>query len=280
MSRTAASRREATHSVTGPAGLARALRTHEVDAIVGDREIMVVRLKQAEDDLERSRNQLRALAAHLLSARESERVAIARELHDEFGQALTSVQLGLAWLARNVMPAQKPLLAKIGALSDATTSLIRSVKDITVELRPGALGELGLTKTVLAMTREFGDAAGIPCRFRTNTAGVRFSRPAAIAAYRIVQAALTNVARHAQASAVAVALIVGKRELIVTVKDDGRGIDAKRVGSQRSLGIIGMRERAAALGGTFTLAGSRGEGSVLQVRFPVSQAIAGPGTAA
>ena len=142
MSRHAPARRDRTDSLTGVEGLARALRTHEVDAIVGDRDIMVVRLKQAEDELERSRDQLRALAAHLLSVRDSERVAIARELHDEFGQALTSLQLGLAWLARNVTPEQRTLLAKIASLSEATTGLIRSVKLITIELRPGAVDEL------------------------------------------------------------------------------------------------------------------------------------------
>ena len=121
-------------TLTGAEGLERALRTHEVDAIVGERDIMFVRLKQTEDDLERSRNQLRALTAHLLSVRDSERLAIARELHDEFGQALTSLHLGLAWLARNVAPGQTPLLTKIRSLSEATTGLIRSVKDITVNL--------------------------------------------------------------------------------------------------------------------------------------------------
>ena len=165
-----AHRRES-DSLTGREGLERALRTHEVDAIVGDRAIMLVRLKQAEDDLESSRDQLRALAGHLLSVRDSERAAIARELHDEFGQALTSLQLGLAWLARNVTPEQRPLLKKITVLSDATTGLIRSVKDITVELRPGAVDELGLTKALKSSTMEFEGTAGIPCRFRTNAGG-------------------------------------------------------------------------------------------------------------
>jgi signal transduction histidine kinase len=271
--------RGASGSLTGVEGLARALRTHEVDAIVGDHDIMVVRLKQAEDDLESSRNQLRSLAAHLLSVRESERVAIARELHDEFGQALTSVQLGLAWLARSVTPAQKALLAKITALSEATTGMIRSVKDITIELRPGALDELGLVKTLTSATREFEDSVGIPCRFRTNAAGMRFERPAAVAVYRIVQAALTNVARHAHAANVAVALMTNTHDLVVTVTDDGKGIGRKLIASQASLGIIGMRERAVALGGTFSLTGSRGEGTLLKARIPLSRAVLAPGAA-
>jgi len=265
-----------TDVLTGAEGLERALRTHEVDAIVGDRDIMFVRLKQTEDDLELSRNQLRALSAHLLSVRESERLAIARELHDEFGQALTSLHLGLEWLARNIAPAQKPLLTKIRSLSEATTGLIRSVKDITVELRPGTLDELGLAKTLRSSAREFERSAGIPCRFRTNAAGVMFHRAAAVAVFRIVQAALTNVALHARASHVQVALRTGRHDLMVTVHDDGRGISKRLVDSQRSIGITGMRERALALGGTLTLTGSRREGTQLKVRIPLSRVVVGP----
>jgi signal transduction histidine kinase len=260
-------------SLTGREGLERALRTHEVDAIVGDRAIMLVRLKQAEDDLENSRDQLRALAGHLLSVRDSERAAIARELHDEFGQALTSLQLGLAWLGRNVGPGQRPLLGKIKILSDATTGLIRSVKDITIELRPGVLDELGLTRTLKSSAMEFEGTAGIPCSFRTNAAGVRFNRPAAVAVFRIVQAALTNVARYARASHVAVSLMADAQRLTLTVKDDGRGISRRLVESRTSLGIIGMRERTISLGGTFALAGTRGKGTVLEASIPLARAV-------
>jgi signal transduction histidine kinase len=272
--------REQNGSLTGAEGLARALRTHEVDAIVGDRDIMFVRLKQAEDDLAQSRDQLRALAAHLLSVRDAERLDIARELHDEFGQALTSLQLGLAWLARNVTPAQKPLLTKIQSLSDATTGLIRSVRNITVELRPGVLDELGLAKTLKWATREFAGTAGIPCRFRTNTAGVRFTRPASVAVFRIVQAALTNVTRHALASSASVTLMKSRRGLTVTVADNGKGISRALVQSEYSLGICGMRERALALGGTFTLAGSKRAGTVLTAQWPLERVVSQPDTAA
>jgi len=265
-----------TDVLTGAEGLERALRTHEVDAIVGDRDIMFVRLKQTEDDLENSRNQLRALTAHLLSVRDNERLAIARELHDEFGQALTSLHLGLAWLARNVAPGQTPLLTKITSLSEATTGLIRSVKEITVELRLGTLDELGLATTLRGSAREFARSVGIPCRFTTNAADVRFNRPAAVAVFRIVQAALTNVALHARASNVRVSLRTGRHNLIVTVHDDGRGITRRLVESQRSVGISGMRERALALGGTLTLTGSRREGTLLKVQIPLSGVVAEP----
>jgi len=252
-----------------------ALRTQQVDAIVGERHIMVVRLKQAEENLKNSRNELRALAAHLLSARENERALIARELHDEFGQALTSLHLGLAWISRKLTPGQRPLGERVKSLSAVTTGLIRSVKDIASELRPGVLDELGLVKTLKSEAREFEGHTGIQCRFKTNTAKAKFDRSAAVAIFRIVQAALTNVARHAHASRTFIALMKRKNGLILTVTDNGKGISRKLIHEHDSLGITGMRERALALGGTFTLGGSRRKGTVLTVHIPLSRVIIG-----
>ncbi len=252
-----------------------ALRTQQVDAIVGERHIMVVRLKQAEENLKSSRNQLRALAAYLLSAREDERAVIARELHDEFGQALTSLRLGLSWISRKLAPGQRPLQEKIRSLSAITTSLIRSVKNIANELRPGVLDELGLVKTLKSEAREFEGHTGIQCRFKTNTARTKFDRSAAVAIFRIVQAALTNVARHAHGSRALITLMKKKYGLILTVKDNGKGISSKLIHRHDSLGITGMRERALALGGTFTLDGSKSKGTILTVQIPLSRVIVG-----
>ena len=253
--------------------LIHALRTQQVDAIVGERHIMLVRLKQAEENLKSSRNQLRALAAYLLSARENERAVIARELHDEFGQALTSLHLGLSWISRKLTPGQRPLQERVRSLSAITTSLIRSVKNIASELRPGVLHELGLVKALKSEAREFEGHTGIQCRFKTNTAKAKFDRSAAVAIFRIVQAALTNVARHAHASRALIALTKRKNGLILTVMDNGKGITRKLIYSHDSLGITGMRERALALGGTFTLGGSRSKGTTLTVQIPLSRVI-------
>jgi len=255
--------------------LIHALRTQQVDAIVGERHVMLVRLKQAEENLKSSRNQLRALATYLLSVRESERTMIARELHDEFGQALTSLQLGLSWISRKLTPEQRPLQEKIRSLSATTTSLIRSVKNIASELRPGVLDELGLVKALKSEAREFQGHTGIQCRFRTNTAKAKFDRSAAVAIFRIVQAALTNVARHARASRALITLMKQKNGLTLTVMDNGKGITRKPIYSHESLGITGMRERVLALGGTFTLGASRRKGTMLTVRIPLSRVIAG-----
>jgi len=249
-----------------------ALRTQQVDAIVGRRHVMLVRLKQVEENLQSSRDQLRALAAYLLSVRENERAMIARELHDEFGQALTNLHLGLSWISRKLTPEQQPLQEKIRSLSATTTSLIQSVKNIASELRPGVLDELGLVKSLKSEAREFEGHTGIHCGFRTNTAKTNFDRAVAVAIFRIVQAALTNIARHAHASRAFMALMNRKNALILTVMDNGKGVPRKLIHSHDSLGITGMRERTLALGGTFTLKGSRTSGTKLTVRIPLSSA--------
>ena len=251
------------------------LRTHQVDAIVGERHIMLVRLKQTEEKLKNSRDQLRALAARLQFLRENERAAIAREIHDEFGQSLTSLQLGLSWIARKVTPKQQPVQAKIRSLSALVTTMIRSVKRIAIALRPGALDELGLVKTLQSEAREFEGHTGIRCQFETNLGKAKFDREGGLAVFRIAQAALTNVARHAKASRAMIALMQRERDFILTVQDNGKAITEKLINSKNSLGIIGMRERALALDGTLTLRRSKGKGTTLTVRIPLSRVLVG-----
>jgi len=252
-----------------------ALKTHQVDGSVGERHIMVCRMKEVEEKLENSRDQVRALAASLQSVRENEKAVIAREIHDEFGQALTILQLGLSWMAGKVDPKQQPVQEKIRSLSALVTAMIQSVQRIADELRPGVLDELGLVKTLKAEAREFEGHTAIPCRFKTNVGKARFDRVGSIAVFRIAQAALTNVARHAHASRAMIALLKRNRHLILTVQDDGQGITKKKVHSHHSLGIIGMRERALALDGTLTFSGSKGKGTTMTVRVPLSRVLIG-----
>jgi signal transduction histidine kinase len=255
--------------------LVRALKTHQVDGIVGERHIMICRMKEVEAQLEHSRDQVRALAASLQSMRENERAAIAREIHDEFGQTLTILQLGLSWIAGKLNPKLQPLQEKIRSLSALVTAMMRSVQRIADELRPGVLEELGLVKTLKAEAREFEGHTAIRCRFKTNMDKAEFDRAGSIAVLRIVQASLTNVARHAHASRVMIALLKRNHDLILTVQDNGQGITTKLVHSHHSLGIIGMRERALALGGTLTLSGSKGKGTTVMMRVPLSRVLIG-----
>jgi signal transduction histidine kinase len=249
-----------------------ALRTHQVDAIVGERDVSFVRLKQVELELESSRDELRILATRLESQRESERAEVAREIHDELGQSLTSLQLGLAWLTYTV-PLTPPVRAKLASMSALVRTTIRSVKQVAVRLRPGVLDELGLVKTLRSEAKAFTEHTGVQCRFETNLRNVACHRAGSLAVFRIVQAALTNVARHAQASSAVIRLMKRQNDLVVTVKDNGRGIAKTLVAKPGACGVIGMRERALTLDGTLALAGSRGKGTTLTVRIPLSRVL-------
>ena len=253
--------------------LIHALRTHQVDAVVGERHVMLVRLKQAEQNLANSRDQLRALTTSLQVIRENERAVIARDIHDELGQSLTSLQLGLSWLARKVSRKQEPLLEKIGSLSALATSMIQSVRRIADELRPGVLDELGLVKSLKSGAREFSRHTGISCRFESKMGKAQFNRAGSVAIFRIAQEALTNVARHAAASGASVTLVKNDPHLILTVTDNGKGINQKRVSDSDSVGLIGMRERAVALDGTLSVSGSAGRGTRLTVRLPLARVL-------
>jgi signal transduction histidine kinase len=167
------------------------------------------------------------------------------------------------------------LQTKVAALATLVTSLIRSVRTIASALRPGVLDELGLVRALQSEAREFAGHAGVPCAFRADVGPATFDRAGAIAVFRICQAALTNVARHAKASHARVSLVKGRRDLVLTVRDDGRGIRGDEVASPGALGIVGMRERALALGGTLTVAGSRGRGTTLKARIPLFRVLAG-----
>jgi hypothetical protein len=147
--------------------------------------------------------------------------------------------------------------------------MIRSVKRIAMELRPGVLDELGLVKTLQSLALEFEGHTGIRCRFETNLGKAKFDRVGSVALFRITQAALTNVARHAQASTATIALMKHGDDLILSVKDNGKGITKKSTRNHNSLGIIGMRERALAFDGTLTLRGSKEKGATLSVQIPL-----------
>jgi len=255
-----------------------ALRTHQVDAIVGERHVSFVRLKQVELELQNSRDQLRVLATRLEFQRESERAEVAREIHDELGQSLTSLQLGLAWL-RYTVTLTPPVRAKLTSMAALVRTTIRSVRQVAIRLRPGVLDELGLVKTLRSEAKAFTEHTGVQCRFETNLQSVACHRAGSIAVFRIVQAALTNVARHAHASRAVIGLMKRRKDLVLTVKDNGRGIAKTPVAKPGACGVIGMRERALTLGGTLVLAGGRGKGTTLTVRLPVSRVLITRGAA-
>ncbi len=210
-------------------------------------------------------DQLRALSAHVESVREDERTGIAREIHDVLGQALTALKMDLAWVSRRAT-GQEALLEKLAAMSQATDEIIQQVRRISTELRPGVLDDLGLLAAIEWQAQEFEGRTGTLCTIESNVEDAALDREVSTALFRIFQEALTNVARHAGAEHVGVRLWLEGNDLQLEVRDDGRGITHAQAGNPRSLGLLGIRERARRLGGGATVAVDPSGGTIVAVR--------------
>ncbi len=223
---------------------------------------------RAEEALQRSHDQLRALAARVEKVREEERTRLAREIHDGLGQALTAIKIDLSSLCHD-MPAEKQHQSEsIMKLADET---IRSVRRISTELRPAVLDTLGPVAAVEWAAEEFEARTGIKCRLDLPLEDIVIDQERATALFRIFQETLTNVARHANATEVNVRLAEADGNLSLEVHDNGKGVSEAQISAGTSLGILGMRERALLLGGEFTITGALGEGTTVRVRIPGPQ---------
>ncbi len=212
----------------------------------------------AEVKLRESHKQLRALSVYLQHVREEERTRIAREVHDELGQALTSCKLSASWLAGRLPRSQKELCEKAERLSTDIDSTIQTVRRISTELRPGILDYLGLAAALEWQAQEFQNRTGIRCHVSTHLNGPPLDPELTTTFFRIFQETLTNVIRHAEATDVDVNLKEESARIILEVKDNGRGISREEISDPRSMGLLGMRERAALLGGDFRIQPVRG----------------------
>ncbi|HEY5950134.1 MAG TPA: PAS domain-containing protein [Kofleriaceae bacterium] len=219
--------------------------------------------------LERSRldEALRALPARIEAVREEERTGIARELHDELGQAMTALKMDIAWLGRRTRD-NAELTAKLTEMSTMTDEVIQSVRRISAELRPGMLDDLGLAATIEWQASEFGSRTGIATRVDNQLAHIELDRAVATAVFRIFQEALTNIARHARAHHVDVSLRAHDGRLQLDVADDGVGLTAGG-GRAGSLGLLGMRERARRLGGDCVITSRDPHGTLVSLSVPL-----------
>jgi signal transduction histidine kinase len=226
--------------------------------------------------IERSQllNQLRALSAHVEAVREEERTGIAREVHDELGQSLTALKMEAAWLGRRAAESDHMSSAlvfdRMQAMSGTIDAIIREVRRISSELRPGVLDDLGLAAAIEWQAQEFERRTGTPCSVASYIDDEIIDSQVATTVFRIFQEALTNVARHAEATAVQVKLERGDRWIVLEVRDDGRGISSHAATSPRSLGLLGVRERARNLGGAVSIdRDAAAGGTVLRLRLPL-----------
>lgn len=227
---------------------------------------MSVRVAERNASLQQSHEQLRDLSKRLLSVQEQERVRIAREVHDELGQALTALKIELQQLSRRDGVSEEP--AK--ALSRSVDAIIERVRKIATDLRPTILDDLGIAAALEQQLRRLRESTGIHTTL-TISEEPHFDMLSGSTIFRIVRECLANVVRHAGATEVEVALTVNSREVVLQVFDNGRGISREEVGSVRSLGLIGIRERAELLGGTVRIDGVPGQGTTVIVTLPLTQ---------
>jgi signal transduction histidine kinase len=218
--------------------------------------------------------------------REDERKKIARELHDELGQMLTAVKLDANWLLGKVSGELPEVQCKADAMSKLIDKTLDAMRRISADLRPVMLDDLGLAAAVEWLTEDFSERTGIgvklvmdnaKCKFQCNDEASlpcedSLSQEVATAAYRIVQECLTNVVRHAEAEQVQVSLNCQDGRLRVRVSDDGKGISVAHGHKQDSYGVIGMRERAHGLGGSFNVSSHPGKGTAVEVIIPIRDA--------
>lgn len=222
---------------------------------------------RAERRLQESRETLRRFSARLQTAVESERARIAREIHDELGQALTGLRMSLAWM-RGRLPGDEPLREATQEMDGLIDETLRTVRRLSTELRPGVLDAFGLIAALEWLTRDSAQRTRIPCTFQPPGADIEIEPPdRAVHVFRVVQEALTNAARHGAPATTTVRVQEDGDDVIVQVDDDGRGFDVEAATRHVSLGIVGMRERAHLLGGTFDLASSS-DGTRVSLRFP------------
>jgi PAS domain S-box-containing protein len=224
---------------------------------------------RAEEQLKASLEQLRSLAARIQSVREEERTSIAREIHDELGQSCTALKMDLALIGRKATKRQTHLRAKVDSAIRLVDEMIGTLRRIASELRPRTLDDLGLNAALEWQAQEFESRTGIPCRVTLLQEPLTLDAELSTAIFRIFQESLTNVVRHAHASRVEARLEREGDYLLFLVQDNGAGFDSEQVKSRRSLGLVGMKERALLLNGELKIEGIPGAGTTLILRIPL-----------
>jgi PAS domain S-box-containing protein len=221
------------------------------------------------------RDQLRALSARIENLREEERMRLSREIHDELGQMLTGIKMDLRWMEHRLDEFGEdrrvnPILDKLVATAELTDATVKAVQRIAAELRPGILDNLGLPTALQYEAAQFEARTGIACRLVVPGDELTLRPEVATAFFRIFQEALTNVTRHAKATAVEAELQLEADGCRLEVRDNGLGMAGVELTNLKSLGLLGMQERTSLLGGGVSFAPRPGGGTVVTIRIPNS----------
>ncbi|MBV9190551.1 MAG: response regulator [Betaproteobacteria bacterium] len=239
-----------------------------VPEILKSKVAVFVELHRKTERLRESEEKLRRLAAHLISVREEERAHIAREIHDELGQVLTGLKMEVTWLAKRLR--EKPLLEKTDSMCKLIDTTVQTVRKIATGLRPEMLDDMGLIAAVGWQAKEFQKRTGIRCRAKLPPE-VKIDIDISTTMFRIFQEILTNVARHSRATRVDIELTLSEERVALEVVDNGVGIGDEDVTGKKSLGLLGMHERALLFGGEVKITGTPGHGTRVSVSIPMKQ---------
>ena len=237
-----------------------------VPEILKSKVSVFVELHRKTERLKESEDKLRRLAAHLISVREEERAHIAREIHDELGQVLTGIKMEVGWLAKRLT--SKELIEKTDSMSKLIDSTVQTVRKIATGLRPEMLDDMGLVAAIGWQAKDFQKRTGIRCRVKLPPETVKPDIDVATTSFRIFQEILTNVARHSRATRVDIDLEVSDAEVRMQVQDNGVGIADGDLHGRKSLGLLGMHERALLFGGEVNITGAPGHGTRVAVVIP------------
>jgi len=242
----------------------------KLQAEIDERKLVEKALRESEYALKNSREKLRNLSAYLQSAREQERISIAREIHDEIGQLLTALKMDISFLDKRLPEDQGPLLNKTKSMNQLIDKGVESVQRICHELRPGLLDDFGISAAIEWQIQEFTDRTGIKHGITIAPVDLALAPDLATAIFRIFQEALTNIIRHTNSTMVNISLIQKDDELTLTVADNGKGITRKQISDSKSFGLLGIQERARYHNGDVKITGVRGKGSTVKVRIPLN----------
>jgi len=223
----------------------------------------------ASEQVRVAAEQLRALASRLQQVREEERTEVAREIHDELGQALTGLKLDIAWM-KNRLPRNHAMMEQCASVIERIDQTLTAVRRIATELRPSILDQLGLAAALEWQGQEFRARTGIDVTTEIVVDDALIPDKLGSSAFRILQESLTNVLRHSKATHVAIRLERTPSLLTLEITDNGVGASPTYLNGTRSLGVIGMRERALACGGEFSIAGTAGKGTTVLLRVPLA----------
>jgi len=222
---------------------------------------------QNQQLMEDSRNRMRILSEYQQNLLEKERSYIAREIHDELGQNLTAIRMGLAMVKKNFPGDQRQLLLKMEEVDRITDSTISTIKKLSTELRPQLIDDMGLIAAIEWYVNQFEKRSGIACSVHLTEEDIIFPKDMAIHIYRILQEALTNVYKHAQAGRVEISFFRSDSLIHLIITDNGKGFSKKDLDKSHSYGIMGMEERVRLMGGKFNISGGP-QGTALEIEIP------------